>query len=85
MQDDPMDPFQDEKWKVADKDDSKNDIEITGSGTGQALKHKVKEMDDEEWQGTKSGEMLRDVAINVAQSSLNNQFPFMRASWRHSL
>lgn len=61
--------------KVQDTHDE--DLVITGQETCSVPKHKKRIMSQEEFTIIKSGQMLTDVSINVAQTLLHMQFPYV--------
>ena len=54
-----------------------DDMVITGEGTCCVQKHKNRIMCEDEFSIIKTGKMLTDTSINVAQNFLHNQFPYV--------
>ena len=67
----------DSKDETCDLHAEDDDIVITGEGTCCLQKHKNRVMREDEFNIVKTGQMLTDTSINVAQNFLHNQFPYV--------
>ena len=65
------------KDETCDSHAEDDDIVITGEGTCRVQKHKNRVMCEDEFNIIKTGQMLTDTSINVAQNFLHNQFPYV--------
>ena len=65
------------KDETCDSHAEDDDIVITREGTCCMQKHKNRVMCEDEFNIIKTGQILTDTLINVAQNFLHNQFPYV--------